>query len=188
MIFKEIRLIRLLMWILVYLVVVFVLIFAAVVPLVKSYRHTKTLYIRQKSEFGRLSEDHKSVLSRLKNLQEKNRKLIQAFDNRWDRKAFEKMAGRYFKTFSLTAAEGNLSIPHFVIYKFRAQTTMKTPQNFYRFIDELGTMPYVVLIDFPIAFESHGGDIIEGVFRIGVHEESKGEDANRSAQSGDMKR
>ena len=188
MIFKEIRLIRLLIWVLLYLVVIFLLIFALVVPLVKSYRHTKTIYIQEKRSFRQLTENHDKVFENLKNLQAKNRKVIEAFENRWDRNAFEKMAGRYFDTFSLTAGEGNVSIPHFVIYKFRARTTMKTPQNFYRFIDELGAMPYVVLIDFPIAFESRRGDVVEGVFRIGVHEESKGEDANRSAQSGDMKR
>ena len=181
--FKEIRLIRLLLWVLFYLVLLFALIFLLVVPLVKGYKSSHMAYIKTKSEYMKIRQKHDDTLHRLKTLQSKYRKVVAAFENRWDEKDFERRCKMYFLEVALTPVETNGSDPRFKIYQLHALTTMQSPQNFYRFIDALPSMPYVVQADFPIAFKAHGGDKIEGIFKIRIYEERPPSESNLSKPS-----
>ncbi|WP_353661850.1 hypothetical protein [Hydrogenimonas sp. SS33] len=181
--FKEIRLIRMLMWVLFYLVVLFILIFAVVVPAVKAYKQTNAEHAEIKARYMAAKNEHDTILDRLKVLQSKNRKVVEAFENRWDEKAFLAAAKRYFLKVDLKPVDINSSDPHFKVYELNAMAKMDSPQNFYRFLDALPSIPFVIQADFPIAFRAHGGEEIEGVFRIRVYEEKRGSESNASKPS-----
>ena len=167
---KEVRLVRVLIWVLLYLVILFVLIFAVVIPAVKEYREVNRSFVQAKANFLAAEQEHDDILDRLKLLQQKHRKVIGAFENRWNQDMFVQSAGQFFQKVDLKQLDVNLSDPHFRIYELNAMTKMESPQNFYRFLDSLSTIPYVIQADFPIAFKSNGKEI-EGVFRIRVYEE-----------------
>ncbi len=181
---KEVRLVRMLIWILLYLVVVFLLIFAVVIPSVKEYKRVNGEYARSKAEFMAAEQEHDEISDRLKVLQGKHRKITEAFENRWDEKLFIESAGRFFQKVDLKPVDLNLSDPHFKIYELNAMTKMESPQNFYRFLDALSSLPYVIQADFPIAFRAEKSEI-EGVFRIRVFEErgEKGQEASEESNS-----
>jgi len=167
---KEVRLIRLLIWILLYLVIVFVLIFAVVIPSVKEYKRVNGMYVDSKTKFLAAQQEHDEIYDRLKVLQSKHRKVTEAFENRWREDLFTAEAKKYFLKVGLKQIDVNVSDPHFKIYEINAYTKMESPLNFYRFLDSLSNLPYVIQSDFPIAFKANGGEI-EGVFRIRVFEE-----------------
>ncbi len=169
-----------LVWILFYLILLFVLIFLLVVPLVKSYKEVHSVYQETRQKYMRVQNRHENIQNHLKNLQVKYRKVVSAFENRWNERDFVNRAGKYFLKVALTPIEANITDSHFKVYKLNVSTKMKSPQNFYRFIDALSSMPYVVQTDFPIAFKANGGDEIEGVFRIYVYEERSNAESNRS--------
>ncbi|WP_201352465.1 hypothetical protein [Hydrogenimonas urashimensis] len=171
---KEIRLIRLLGWVLFYLLVLFLLIFVLVIPVVKSYKSVNKEYAEQKAYYLAAKDEHDTIFDRLKSLQAKNRKIIEAFENRWDEKKFIAQARRYFLKVDVKPIDVNTSEKYFKIYEINAMTKMKSPQNFYKFLDALPSLPFVIQADFPIAFRAHGGDEIEGIFRIRVYEERVG--------------
>lgn len=176
---KEVRLIRMLIWILLYLVVLFVLIFALVIPSVKEYKRINGAYIQGKAEYMAAQQEYDEIYERLKHLQSRHRKVTEAFENRWDEKLFMESARKFFKKADLKPVDINLSDPYFKIYELNAMTKMESPQNFYRFLDALPSLPYVIEADFPIAFRAAKGEI-EGVFRIKVYEEKRAEDQNGS--------
>ena len=170
---REIRLIRSLLGVLFYLVLLFVLIFALVVPAVKAYKSVNARYAETKARYLAAKDEHDTILERYKKLQSKNRRIIEAFENRWDEKRFLAKARNYFLGVDLKALDVNTSDPHFKVYELNARAKMDSPQSFYRFLDALPSVPYVIQADFPIAFRAHGGDEIEGVFRIRVYEEKR---------------
>ncbi|WP_300363199.1 hypothetical protein [Hydrogenimonas sp.] len=178
---KEIRLIRLLGWILFYLLILFVLIFVLVIPTVKSYKSVNKKYVEEKANYLAAKDEHDTIFDRLKTLQSDKRKIIEAFENPWNEKAFLAKAKRYFKKVELTPVESNATDRYFKIYEFSVMTKMKSPENFYNFIDAFPSVPFVIQADFPIAFRAHGGDEIEGIFHIRVYEEKRaGEESNLS--------
>ena len=187
--FKEIRLIRLLMGILLYLIVLFVLIFVVAIPVVKSYKAVRGDYVAQKRLFQEIQTEHDTVYDRFKSVRAKHRKVIESFENRWDEARFIKAAEGYFDRFEMKLLDANASGDgRFRVYEVSARTGMKTPQNFYRFLDALPNMPYVIAADFPIAFRSTDGETIEGVFHLRVYEESRENNASSSLESNASKR
>ncbi len=169
---KEVRLVRMLIWILLYLVIVFMLIFALVIPSVKEYKRVNGEYTRSKAEFMAAEQEHDEIFDRLKVLRSKQRKVTEAFENRWNEKLFIESAEKFFQKVDLKPIDVNLSDPHYKIYELNAMTKMESPQNFYRFLDALSSLPYVIQADFPIAFRADKGEI-EGIFRIRVFEERR---------------
>ncbi|WP_457595960.1 hypothetical protein [Hydrogenimonas sp.] len=170
--FKEVRLIRILAWILFYLVVLFVLIFALVVPVVKSYKEANRRYVETKTAYLAAKNEHDTIFDRLKALKAKNRKVLHAFENPWNEKRFLETARRYFTAVSLRPVEVNATERHYKIYEINARAKMESPQNFYKFLEALPSIPHVIQADFPIAFRSDGKSEIEGVFRIRVYQEA----------------
>ncbi|WP_456323722.1 hypothetical protein [Hydrogenimonas sp.] len=181
--FKEIRLIRMLIWVLLYLLLVFSFIFILVIPVVKAYKGVNSDYVDVKARHMAVKNEHDTVFERLKSLQAKYRKVIAAFENRWDEKRFMEQARKYFLQVRLMPVESNVSDPNYKIYEINALTKMESPQNFYRFLESFPSIPFVLQADFPIAFKAHGSDEIEGIFRIRVYEEKKGVESNRSRES-----
>jgi len=154
-----------------------------VVPLVKSYKGSNLEHAKIKTEYNHAKNEHDTILDRLKTLKAKNRKVIEAFENRWDEKRFLAAAKRYFLKVDLKPVDVNGSDPHFKVYELNAMAKMDSPQNFYRFLDALPSIPFVIQADFPIAFRARGGEEIEGVFRIRVYEEKRGSESNASKPS-----
>ncbi|WP_300368368.1 hypothetical protein [Hydrogenimonas sp.] len=182
--FKEIRLIRLLMWILFYLLILFVLIFALVIPAVKSYKAVNKQYAEEKAHYLAAKDEHDTIFDRLKSLQSKNRKIVEAFENRWNEKEFIAKAKNYFLKVDMKPVDVNETDSYFKVYEINAMAKMDSPQNFYKFLDALPSIPFVIQADFPIAFRAHGGDEIEGIFRIRVYEEKlSSAESNRSKPS-----
>jgi hypothetical protein len=186
--FKEIRLIRLLLWILFYLIALFLAIFLFIIPMVKSYKQTRKANVRERLAFTQLRDDHDMVYEKLKALQQKHRKAISAFETPWNEKAFVQKAERFFLAITLKPLDTNRSDPQYRIYEINARTRMDSPQNFYRFIEAIPNFSHVIEADFPIAFRSVGRDEIEGVFNIRVYEEKppsadRNASQNRSSES-----
>ncbi|WP_456450140.1 hypothetical protein [Hydrogenimonas sp.] len=186
--FKEIRLIRLLIWILFYLLLLFLLIFIVVIPAVKAYKSVNKEYAEQKARYLAAKTEHDTIFDRLKGLQAKNRKAVQAFGNRWDEKRFVATAKKYFLSVEMVPVDVNESDKHFRVYEINAKAKMESPQNFYKFLDALPTIPHVIQADFPIAFRSHGRDQIEGIFRIRVYEEKRDKKASKPSKQPEAKR
>ncbi|WP_456381495.1 hypothetical protein [Hydrogenimonas sp.] len=183
--FKEIRLIRILMWILLYLVILFLLIFLLVIPAVKSYKSVNNAFVEEKVKFLAAEEEHETLSERLRTLRTENRKVIGAFEKRWDERFFVSRVKPFFSKVDLKPVDINETDRYFRVYEINVMTKMKTPQNFYRFLDGLPSIPYVIQADFPVAFRAHGSDEVEGVFHIRVYEEKRksGSEGNRSTST-----
>jgi len=179
--FKEIRLIRLLVLILLYMIILFILIFGIVIPVIKQYKSKSKTYNTVQNQYEIIKNEHESIYDKLKFLQHKNRKIIETFEKDWDEKLFLEKAKTFFVKSKLKLVENNISDSYYKIYEFDATTQMASPENFYRFMESLPLMPFVIQADFPISFYSQG-NLISGVFQIKVFSEKKS-DENLSSSS-----
>jgi len=179
--FKEIRLIRLLVLILVYIIILFILVFGIVIPSIKEYKSERKMYLTIQNRYEIIKNEHENIYDKLKTLQHKNRKIVETFEKEWDEKEFLKRANSYFNKVKLKLVDNNITDPKFKIYEMDATTKMSSPENFYRFMEALPLMPFVIEADFPISFDSDG-DLISGVFRIKVFHEKR-RDQNTSSLS-----
>ena len=168
--FKEIRLVRLLMWILFYVLVVFLLIYFMVIPMVASYKEVHKVYTDTMALNFASRKEYEVLSSRLKNLTTKYPKIVD-FNHVWDEKQFLETAKQYFLHIEMKPLDANETNAHFRIYQINAVTKMESPQNFYRFLDALEAIPFVVQADFPITLQAQGKDLVEGIFRIRVFQE-----------------
>ena len=182
---KEIRLIRLLLWILVYLIFLFSLVFLLVIPTVKRYKTIHLSLQQQKNAYKIVKQEYDELSGHLRKLRRDHRKIIDAFEAPWNKSSFVKLAKNYFTTVTVRPVESNHSNPNFQIYEVDARVQMSSPQNFYRFIDALPTLPNVIQADFPIAFRSVGGDTIDGIFRIKVYEEKRAKKESNASKPSD---
>ncbi|RUM45862.1 MAG: hypothetical protein DSY46_01740 [Hydrogenimonas sp.] len=179
--FKEIRLIRLLIWVLFYLVVVFLLIYFMVIPMVSSYKEVHKNYTDTVAYNFASRKEYEVLSTHLKDLKAKYPKVAD-FDHVWDEKQFLATAKKYFLHIEMKPLDANETDGHFRVYQVNAVTKMESPQNFYRFLDALEAVPFVVQTDFPITLQTYGEDQIEGIFRIRVFQELE-EESNRSNPS-----
>ena len=189
--FKEIRLIRILVLILFYMIFLFILIFGLVIPAIKSYKtESKNFYVTQ-NMFEEIKSEHESIYDKLKSLQYKNRKIVEIFEREWDEKVFLDKTNEFFLKTKLKLIDQNGSGKYFKVYELDATTQMRSPENFYRFMESLPLMPFAIEADFPLTFSSNG-DLISGVFRIKVFNEKKDQKSsskeNNSSNSTELKR
>jgi len=84
----------------------------------------------------------------------------------------------FFVKSKLKLIENNISDPYYTIYEFDATTQMASPENFYRFMEALPSMPFVIQADFPISFYSKD-NLISGVFQIRVFHEKIDENISK---------
>jgi len=143
-----------------------------VIPVVKQYKSESKTYRTLQNRHELIKQKHKDTYNKLKSLQHKNRKTIEAFEKEWNKEVFLEKAKVFFIKSELKLLNNNADKPHFTTYEFDATTQMKSPENFYRFMDALHLMPFVIQTDFPILFHSDG-NLISGVFRIKVYHEKK---------------
>lgn len=183
--FKEIRLIRLLVLILMYIIILFILIFGIVIPIIKQYKINSKTYHTVQNKYEMIKSEHEAIYDKLKFLQHKNRKIIEVFEKDWDEKLFLGKAKLFFVKSKLKLVESNISDSYYTIYEFDATTQMASPENFYRFMEALPSMPFVIQADFPLSFYSKG-DLISGVFQIKVYHE-KEVDENISKEKTELK-
>jgi len=170
--FKEIRLIRLLVLILLYMIILFILVFGIVIPVIKQYKLKSKTYHTVQNEYEVVKNEYEAIYDKFKFLQHKNIKIIETFEKDWDEKLFLKKAKMFFVKSKLKLIENNISSQYYTIYEFDATTQMASPENFYRFMEALPLMPFVIQADFPISFYSKD-NLISGVFQIKVFHEKE---------------
>jgi len=189
--FKEIRIIRILVLILFYMILLFVLIFGMVIPAIKEYKKKNKSFYTTQNEYEEIKSKHEAIYSKLKSLQYKNRKIVETFEREWNEKDFLDKANEFFLKTELKLVDQNNSNKYFKVYELDATTQMSSPENFYRFMESLPLMPFAIQADFPLTFSSNG-DLISGVFRIKVFNEKKDQKLsskeNNSSNSTEQKR
>ena len=165
----KIDIMKLLIFLMVFIIVTFAFIFLLIIPNVKDHRVLQAEYKRvlvHKTRVENLYLERETELSKLKT---ENAHVISAFKHPFIQAEFIRYTGKFFSQVSLTEITKSEYKKEFVEYELNVTSMLKTPTNFYNFLEGLNRYSSIVQADFPIHLESTK-ESISSTFKIKVYD------------------
>ena len=171
---EEIDIVKLLLFLLIFVVISMVLIFALIVPDIKMFKQAKAEHRSQYMTTSRVENILSEKEKELKQLSSDNRKVLDAFANTFDESRFIRYTMQFFDDVTLAKIkkEDTPQEGEFVMYELNVTSSLKSPNNFYEFLEGLNRYENIVKADFPIEMKTHDGKI-RSHFNIKVYELDK---------------
>jgi len=165
---------------LVLLIFVFMFAFMVLIPEGKSYRE-KRLELKKVSKVLKKYENlMDETKAKYKDLQNKNRHIIEALAKPFNPQRFIQESKKYFTNLSLSNTTRLKDEQGFAIYEVNTTSKINSPKNFYNFLDAINKGDWIIKINFPITFKSDG-EVIKSSFTMVVYENNK--DSNSTAST-----
>jgi len=141
-------------------IIITLLIIAFIIsPAINSFKQTKKEYYKTKSKLEITMNEYQKKIKELKKMKNINKKLLNAFKREFDEKNFKLFASNYMKIYSLKKKESSKFKKDFIKTIYVAKSTIKTPNNFYNFIDDIKNYKYILRVYFPVEFIKHNKEI-----------------------------
>lgn len=165
---EELDPVKMLLFFLAFLAISFFIIFVLIVPNIKEYKQIKALYSRNDITTARLKSNLEAKESQLQQTAKKNQKLLDALVVNFNEKKFIQYANKYFNSVKLSKDRANKNHKGFLVYELNVSSSIKSPKNFYDFLEGLSSYESVIKADFPIQMRAKG-DLIQSSFNIKVY-------------------
>ena len=165
----RIDMMKLLIFLMVFILIAFAFIFLMIIPNVKEHRVLQAEHKRvlvHKTRVENLYMERETELSKLK---AENAHIIEAFKHPFTEAEFLRYAQKFFTNVSLMEVTKADYKKEFVEYELNVTSTLKTPTNFYNFLEGLNRYSSIVQADFPINLESDKQSI-SSTFKIKVYD------------------
>jgi hypothetical protein len=168
------------------LLLLFVVVFSfkVLIPKGKEYRIQRIELKKELKEYRKYQQFYDETLTVLKDMQSKNRRIIQAFDKPFNPKRFEKQLKTYFSTLQVTKVDRDKDDEGFAVYQVNTSSKINSPTNFYDFLDAVNKSDWIISVNFPITFKREG-EMINSSFTMKVYSNNK--DTNSSASKSEAK-
>ncbi len=166
---EKIDLMKLLLFLMAFIIITFSFVFLLIIPNVKDHRVLQAEHKRvlvHKTRVENLFLERESELSKLK---AENVHIIGAFKHPFTQEEFIRYAAKFFTQVSLVEVTKSDYKKEFVEYELNVTSTLKTPKNFYNFLEGLNQYSNIVQADFPIHLESNAQNI-SSTFKIKVYD------------------
>ena len=160
---------KLLIFILIFLMVSMLIIFAIIIPNIKDYKVIKKKYRTSKSINNKMLDLLDAREKELKKLRKENLKVFNAFNHSFNEKDFLTHSKKYFITTSLSKTDSTTYNENFIEYDFNVTSNIEAPKNFYNFLESINRYENIIETEFPIIFLSNQ-DKIYSSFKIKVYE------------------
>ena len=142
--------------------------FLLLIPAGKEYRIEKMERDKHAQTLTQYQMWYDETYNVLKDLQSKNKRIITAFDNRFDADRFVKTNRHYFQSLQLSQLqEGSTEAP-FSIYEVNTTSRIGSPENFYDFLEGINKSDWVIGVNFPVHF-TRDQDLILSSFTMKVY-------------------
>lgn len=165
----KIDLLKLLLFLLAFLIITFSFVFALIIPNIKEHRVIQAEHKRvlvHKTRVENLFLEREAELSKLK---KENAHVIGAFKHPFSQEEFMRYAMQFFSDVSLVEISKSAYKKEFVEYELNVTSTLQTPTNFYNFLEGLNRYANIVQADFPIHLEADKKSITS-TFKIKVYD------------------
>jgi competence protein ComGC len=164
---EKIDVIKLLIYLLVLIVVTLFMILFVIIPNVREYKESQLIDKKASVHQDRVQNILSDRNIELSNLSSENRRAIIAFMHEFSADSFMDYAAKFFTQVSLVQLDKKAHKEEFVEYELKVTTSLKSPVNFYQFLEGLNRYENIVQADFPIYMESNESKI-STVFTIKV--------------------
>jgi hypothetical protein len=129
------------------------------VPTIKKFKTIKTDYYQTKIETDKYERKMEKLAEEYKKIYTKNRKIILSLNREFDKEAFKNFSAKFMKINNITENNQTKYKQYFIKKTFVVSSTIDTPINFYKFVDEIKNYKNVLKIYFPVVFKAKNGEI-----------------------------
>ena len=139
-----------------------------IAPSVRIFKNTKNNYYLTQQEFEKTTQKYQQLLDELTKLQNENQKILNSFKRDFNPDNFKLFAKNYMNILKIKKEK---TIPYkdkFLKTSYMITAFIKSPKNFYDFIDNLKNYKNVIRVYFPIDFEKVNNEI-NLTFKIEVY-------------------
>jgi hypothetical protein len=163
---------------------IFVLVFSflVLIPKGKEYRKDRIELKKEMKELRKYEDFHMQTQEKLKELEGKNRHIIDAFGSIFNPDRFEKLYREYFTSLQLSEIKATGSEDGFIVYEVNASSKISSPKSFYNFLDALNKSDWIIGVNFPINFK-RDGELIHSSFTMKVYCDNKERNASSASVS-----
>ncbi|NWF67154.1 MAG: hypothetical protein HXX81_06770 [Campylobacterales bacterium] len=167
--FKELDIVKLLLFMIAFIMVIFLLIIIIIIPNIKEYKKVAKLEQKRALVIKHNEEYLKEKSHEYKNLAEENRNIISSFLNDFSQKRFLKDSNEYFLTLNVINSSKVPLTEEFIQLDLNSSAQISTPLRYYEFLSFLNRSDYIAKIELPINFETKN-DVLETTFGIKIYE------------------
>ncbi len=164
---EKINIIKLLIFLSIFIIIILVLILTLILPNVKQYRVYRNQYNSALAHKAKVQNVLNDRVNELKKLQLDNRKVFTSFKHKFTQPEFMLFANKFFDKVTLKEVKKSIHKKEFKVFELNVTSTLKTPVNFYKFLDGLNHYQNMIQADFPIDLKSDG-KVIGATFKIKV--------------------
>lgn len=165
---EDIDIVKLLIYIVIFLAVSVVMIFVFIVPNIKEYRQIEATYTSSQNALLKIQKNFEGTLGELHDIEKTNEFTFKSLNNKFNEISFITFASKYFDNVSLNELPQKDANDEYYRYELNVTSAMNTPSKFYNFLDELKTYDNVVKVDFPINMKSESS-LIHTTFNIRIY-------------------
>jgi HAMP domain-containing protein len=136
------------------LFIIITLLFIAFIisPAINNFKKAKQEYYQTKYNLEVTTNEYKDKLTELKKLKNSNRKILNALKRDFDENNFKLFASKYMSVYSIKETNSTVYHKDFIKTTYFMKAKIKSPKNFYDFIDALKNYKSVLRVYFPIDF------------------------------------
>lgn len=166
---EKIDLMKLLLFFITFIVITFSIVFLMIIPNIKDHRVLQAEHKRVLVHKTRVENLYLEREGELLKLKTENSHILKAFKHPFTQEEFMAYARTFFTQVHLTQVTKMDYKKEFIEYELNVTSTLKTPSNFYTFLEGLNRYSSIVQADFPIHLES-GKESITSTFKIKVYD------------------
>jgi hypothetical protein len=126
-----------------------------IAPSIRYFKKNQNIYYKTKTEYLSTKKEYENTLASLNSLKKKDAKIIAAFRREFDPKNFKNFASNYMKVENIEKNTTKVYKNDFLQTVYYVDAAIKSPEDFYKFIDALKNYKYVIKVYFPIDFEKN---------------------------------
>lgn len=130
-----------------------------IAPAIKIFKTKQREYYDKKIAYENKLQELKTKQKELKILKNKNRKIILAVTRDFNINHFKKFANEYLNVISIKEVNKTLYKKRFIKTTYTLKSTIKTPKNFYDFVDNVKNYKNLIRVYFPVEFIKNRKDI-----------------------------
>lgn len=160
--------VKTLLFFLLFTAVSLLVIFVFIVPSIKSYKNVKTEYFRYEMSVNRTKDMLKSKEEELHKLTKNNRRILNSLIAHFNENRFIEYADNFFRDVKLSKLKNITNKEGFSVYELNVTSSIKSPSNFYNFLNGLSRYENIIKADFPITLQAQGKNI-KSSFKIKVY-------------------
>jgi len=141
-------------------VFVFLLLLGVLVaPSIKKFKVKKREYFIIQNQLNQTEDKLEETKNKYQKLYKENKRIILAFKREFNKENFKMFANRYMKVESIKDQNISVYEKSFIKKTYIVTAKLKTPVNFYKFVEASKNYKNIIKIYFPIVFKAKDGEI-----------------------------